>query len=158
MIVELGFSTYISTYAVFWNKFSTKLKIFGTACEPLYPINFFKIMGITVGKMWFAYYAIDFPSRIETLLCNNIKGEGNELVETGHLDHLCWCLNLWSFRFYLLQRNQYRLMWQYSMVGTWFGENWPPWSSVSGFEILMGRTWEGWFWVLTWWFSKVHLL
>ena len=64
----------------------------------------------------------------------------------------------WLSKCYLRQRHQYCLMWLSVRGETWVGFNGSHWSSVLGFENLMGHTWEAWFRILTWWFPKVcHL-
>ena len=58
-------------------------------------VIFFKIMGITVGNMWFAQDVINCLSRTKTCCSDNLTGARHALVATGHLDHLCWFLKTW---------------------------------------------------------------
>ena len=48
-------------------------------------------------------------------------------------------------------------MWQYSRYVTWVGGNWPSWSSVLGFEVMMFCTMEFCFWRFTGWVLKIHI-
>ena len=65
-----------------------------------------EITGGTASKMWLEKYARNFLTSIKTGWCDNLPGTGHELANTGvghklvetfHIDNLCWFLKPWYF-------------------------------------------------------------